>query len=572
MITEQSGPTRSQQTNQLIDTCRAAMAGTLPEHVFLSALESRKAGLMEVMNDFSDKVAAEGPLAAQRRAQQAQVVTSALEAYGAALDALGSAFASRDAAGLDEAVMALGESAEAWFLGMNVYQTVVLAEGPSPFPAVNILTNVAAFARARQMDPATFRGMLASSRQYFESWQAQVAQGTPDEAGAALDLWKKGFALQVAAIAEMDRFVDDQDESHLDKGLAMATEAHGFIQEAFDVIRREQFEKGPTRSELANTFIRASQMVAAGRYPAEAFQRDLDQLEQHLRGVRAEFDKMCGAQSSSTTIQDEVPKALEAFDLHQEAISSWREYFESGDASCLERGANQLADATNNLEKSKAVFESAAEREGKVACPRCGAPAEPSMRVCSGCGATLPRMHQETGTTSTVTVEEGGRVGGGEMVMTENLKRILEDTQKVEAGTMSPEDYAATLDWMEGILDKTQGDLAGTKRLRASDFPEEERAQAEREAALVDDTINLLYQGTEQMRSGLSSMRRFLDSGDKLHLQEGARIFYEGSQMVYQVQRIGETAKRQVDGPSPHAVPMARPVDDDEEGSFNVES
>lgn len=573
MITEQQGPTRSQQTNQIIETCQAAMSGAVPEQAFRDALAARKAGLNETCKDFSEKVAAEGDKAVQMRAPQIQAVMDAFEAYATALDALGKAFTAKSAKGVDEAVQALGEAIEAWFFAMNAYQTVCLSEGPSEFPAVNILINISSFARARQMEPQVFRSLLATSRQYFETWQAQMEQAKVEEVGDVLDLWKKGLAMHVAGVAEMDRFVDDGNEQHLDQGLAMATEAHGIIKDAFETTRREQFEKGPTKSELANTFIRASQMVAKGGYSPDAFKRDLDQFEQHVRTVRADFDKMCQAQTTSVAIQEEIPRALEAFDLHQEAIASWRKYYDTQDASWLEKGAQQLAEATNNLEKSKAVFETAADRQGMVLCPRCGASNDGQQRMCSSCNATLPRVHQDSGTTSTVTVEEGGRVGGGgEMVMTENLKRILDDTQKVEAGSMSHEDYAATLDWMEGIINKTQSDLAGTKRLKPEDFPEEERVQAEREAALVDETIGLLYQGTEKMREGVTRLRVFLEDGDKMHLQEGARTFYEGSQMVYQVQRIGETARRAVDEPNPHAVPMAKPVDDDEEGSFNVES
>ena len=59
--------------------------------------------------------------------------------------------------------------------------------------------------------------------------------------------------------------------------------------------------------------------------------------------------------------------------------------------------------------------------------------------------------------------------------------------------------------------------------------------------------VDVLAQVTEKMREGLARMRVFFDDPSKAHLEEGSRTFFEGSQMVYQVQRIGETAQRLYD-------------------------
>lgn len=562
MISERQGPTRSTQTNQILALCQAVLDGGGAEADARRAVDERDAALDTSRREFADAVAAdlEADPAAQQWYPFAQTVLAGYDEYKKALGELRDGLKARGKP-LESAILALTIATERLFLATDAYEARMVSEGPSRFPMQNYLANMTHLVREGTLSREGYSDILDRTRAYFESCLKEMQNAPESEPPDAIARLMAAFGQCVDAMTEMQRWLQDGDTAHLDRGLTQLEDGQAACETGFAFHRQQKFAAGPTSSAVANAFISAAQQVKAGHYPVEAFMENVAQLEMHAQRIRKDFESACQVSTTSATIQEEIPRAMEAFDLHDEAIEAYRRFLEHKNPADLDEGNARLIEAMKRLDEAKMTFDSVSEREGKTVCPRCGTLNDPANRVCGQCNAALPRM--AGGEHTSFEIGEGGAVAPGQdYVLTDNMKRVIEETNKIATGDITPDQYRATLRWMEGVVAAGETSLAAQPNLVVDHFPEEEREQAAVEKGLVDETKAMLADGLQRMRGSLKEMEEFLADGDQQHLMTGLRAFWDASQQVYQVQRIGQMAARAADEGTPEAPPaIDEPVD-----------
>jgi len=548
MVTERHGPSRSQQTNQLIALCQDVLDGRAAPEVLQQALEAREQGLLAARSDFLQKSTTEGEKFAQDWAEPIQSVLEAFDQYGVALGTARMYLSGRRAEQFNEAMGLLAQAGDALLGALDAYDARFLVYGPTPYPVLNMLINTTDQVRAGTMERAPFARMMAETRTYFTKC-IDEAQGmpadTPREPVARL---VQGFRMQVEGITQIERFLEDANPAWLDQGVETSRQAQALISEGFTDLHKQTYESGPTTSPIANTYIAAAKMAREGRYDLEKFEEAVDKLDEHLRDVRRGFEALCQVPTESVMIQEEIPKVLEAFDMHEEANAAFRRFLTSGDPLDIDEGVAKLEESMRRLDASKGHLEQASSQQGKILCTHCFTANEPHERVCQSCNAALPRMeHLIDGANSTFKVgETGAAESTEEPVMTEHLARIIVDTNQVAEGKMSDEQYVETLQWMEAILLDAEQKLAAQPFINPEAFPDDDRDKVRRESAMLEDTKEMLREGIENTRVGLAQLALFLDDRNQEHLIEGLRTIWDASRQVLQVQRIGEMAAKAV--------------------------
>lgn len=558
MISERQKPTRSEQTNQLLALCQGAAEGAVEEGVAREAIESREAALETARRQFAEgvEVELESNPAARQWEVFSRVVIVAFDEQRKALAVLKGALRHKGKA-LDDAMAGLITATQRLFVATEAYEARLVNEGSSAHPLQNYIVNMTEAYKRGDLARESYDDILRHGRGYFQRCIGEMRNAPPEEPREAISALEEAFTRCDEGLASLESWAASGDNARLDSGLAAFEEGQAAVQEGFALHRRLRYESGPTSSPIANTFINAARLVAQGQYPLETFKNDLAVLREHLARLRRGFEGACQASTNSSIIQDEIPRAMEALDLHEEAVEAYERYCTTRNPADIETGTTQLVEAIKRLEQSKLIFDQASEREGKVACPRCGALNGGGHRVCGACNAALPWV--ASGATTSFAIQEGGEVdsAAGDLVLTENMYRVINDTNRVAAGEITGEQYAATLDWMAGIVAEGRAALQSTPDLTVDSFPEEEREQAKLEKGLIDETRESLAQAMQSILDSLEELRCFIDDGDQQHLMKGLVEFWEASQQVHRVQRIGEMAARAAESSAPAPPPVA---------------
>lgn len=548
MISERKGPTRSEQTNQLIDLCQGVLDGRGSLEAMTQFLSQREEGLAQARADYLKNVSDEGERFAIEWADSIQLVVDGFDLYAAALATVRSYLSNQRPEALRQGIEELTRATERLLLALDFYDNRYMTTGPSDAPFINTLYRATEAVSRGEMPRENFQRLMAETHSFAERCIEELAAKAPPEIPAdAVDRIRVGYQQFLDAIIEIEKFLTDSDHAHFQTGIAMAEQSQAAMKDGLETWRKESFEAGPTTSPIANTYVQAAAMMKQGKLDRAFFEQSLDRLDQHLNEVRRGFESLCRVPTESALIQEEIPRVLEAFDTHEEANAAYRRFLTSNNPADLDEGTEKLIAAMRQLDESKVALDRQSEQQGKIMCPRCFVANESYARVCASCGAGLPRVEHLQEKSSTFDMGEGGQVDADqEVVITENMARLIKESNLVLEGKITPEEYESTLQWMEGLLDNGERGLAAQPYVNPQAFPESERKKVEYESRLVEETKDMLREGIENARLGVQELRGFLVDGDQQHLIDGLRTLFEAQRQVYQVQRIGEVAARSI--------------------------
>ncbi|HXE71194.1 MAG TPA: zinc ribbon domain-containing protein [Candidatus Nitrosotenuis sp.] len=553
MVTENE-PTPAAQTNRFIAVCRDVLAGRRHPDELRVLLGERQEGLSKAREDLLARAQAEGAEFLQGFRDELDTVLEHFELYEKALEEISAYFVDRRPEHIENGVQALIEVTPKLLGAMDNYEAKYVVTGPTRFPVLNILMKVVPAVREGRFSKDDFASMLKGAVDFFSKAVAEIdaspmkdQPGIPQRRQACLDM--------VAAVSEMQKYLEDGDPAHLDRGLGMVEKAQEDTDESFRIYQQAAFYEGPTPSPFVNVVIRAAEGFKTGLYPADILSQALDWLEAQVRKVRATVEETADSPTSSVVIQEELPRTMEAFDQHEEAIADLRSCLADPVPERIDAALERLKAAVEKLHQSQQVYLQVGEREGKIVCPRCGRPNPPESRSCEQCGMVLPRLTEgaAAGVSSTFEWREASPVSLGEeqeMVMTTHLKRIFDACEAIYANQISPEEFAEVLDWAEGLLDAGARKLAELPHPNPSMVAPEEREEFEQQSRLADDARDMLASAIEDFRAGLGQMRAYLEDPDRDHLVNGIRAVWEAGQRMYQVQKMGEAVERMERGAS----------------------
>ena len=551
-------PTRSQQTNRLIALCQAVAAGEKDAGELRKFLEERRKGLEAMKADFISRFEAEGETFQQAFRQDMEAVVARFDEHGIALDEIALYFEDKDPAHLEGGIEILVEGTPHLLEALENYETKFVVAGPTQYPMLNILLRMVPAMKEGRVPEAELRQMLEAARENFQKIVAEI-DASPEKDSPSLPQRRAAFQRVLDGLATMLGFFTSRDASALDQGLEILEEAHRMVADALQAYQEANFTGGPTPSPMANWVLAAARGVKAGTYPPQILKDAVAWMTGEMTKIRESFEQTASTPTTSTALQDELPKTMEAFDLVEEALEELQDAAEAGTSP--DPGMEKLQAAVGKLHDSQAFYAGVGEREGKRVCPQCQLPNAPGNRRCEKCGFALPRMMDEAysaGGLSTFEFREAQQGPGTEdqMVMTTHLQRLFQAAEAFHAGQAEAEEFAQVLDWAEGLLDDGETRMQGLVIPEAQgDLSDEDRAAFEEQRALAVETRDLLGRGLEEFRTGLNQMRQCLETRSQDTMVAGIRSVWEGARKLHQCQRMGEMVSEGGTGGPDEAAP-----------------
>ncbi len=540
-------PTLSPQSNRLLEMCQGVLDGEVEPEELADLLDEMYEGLEKAREDFIQEVEKQSEEYQQKMQVETDLVLASFDDYRDAMDKIYSYFRTNNPNDISEGMDMIIQATNAMLDTLTVYESKSLQIGPTSFPILNMLILLCDGFKRGDIPEDEFRFMIYNARQFFQKLIDEAKNYEGDKARGAIETLMAGYEKFIEGLDKMDEGALAKNDLLLDDALEIIKESQEIIKSGYDKFSDEMFLDGPTESPYTNILISTIQGVREGVFPKDLLSENLQKYQEHMDNLRVEIEGIASMPIEDPEIAEELPRTLQAFDISDEACDLIRQYLQDGNAAHLEVAVKKLIESTKMLKESKEKYDEISEREGKIACVKCGALNDPSNKVCSKCGAKLPQIVGET-VSSTFAVGEGGEIGAGDVdfVMTENLKKLIEDSAKVKDGLITFEEYEKTLNWMQNLLEQGLRQAEKAPVINLDSIPEDKRAEAEEQKKMAEETIELLKEGIYEFMDAISELRLFLEDEDIEHLRSGLQKAFEASVKLYQVQKIGEIAEKEL--------------------------
>lgn len=532
-------PTKSPTSNQVIALVKEVKEGRKSKEELAAALSSVKTGLDQAKEDFLFLVKKEGEAHENEFKREIDDILKAYSLYTEAIDHLLSFPKAPRPSLLDEGIEKVIFATESLIVATDLYQLAELAHGPTDIPYLNVLMKIKDAAKEGRLPADQFQNMMEHSVKYMQHAFQEVANHSDPEVTQELNMMKEAYKGHERGFQELQKYGIDHDPAHLEEGMKIITQEAEKMHEAFLGFGQKKILGTPTKFPHMNLMIQGAIALKGGTITGELFAENLKLFEEDLQKARKEFEQLCSVPTESVLIKEEIPKAMQAYDLQEEAIQIFSRYLEGEkEASLLDEGVKTLKEAGSMLYAAYEAFNEIARKESTFPCPSCSSPNPLQAKNCQKCGAVLPKIVESLISTFSLT-EEGG-VELGEVPVTTNVKKVWDAVTGVSEGKTSTEEFLQVLAWMEETIKESEEARGKLPPYDLEKVPEEKREDATKEKDLLEESAALLKDGHEEMLKGLEEMRLFAEDDDKIHLQEGFRSFWKGTTNVYQVQRIGE--------------------------------
>jgi len=543
-------PTLSPQSNRLIELCEAILEGQADVEELEALLDEMTIGLEKARQDFMDQANKQGEHYLEQMQEEMNLVLQSFDEYQAGLDEIFKFIRERNVDYIKNGVSIIIEATNHILDYLTVYEAKSLQLGPTSFPILNMLILMTESFNKGEISEDEFRFMIYNATQFFEKILDELDGYEGDKALDAIETLKEGYEKFVEGLDKMDEGAKAHNDLIIEDALEIIRESQEIIKSGYTKFNDEMFLSGPTESPYANLLISSIEGHKQGIFPKDIVMENLTKYEEEIRSLRVDVEGLMSIPTENPELEEEYPRTEEALDTIDEAIEDVKAYFNDNNVQHLNQAVDKLKKGVEILKESKDTYDDIGEREGKIACIRCGHLNDPSARVCGKCNAVLPKIEGEPAMQSTFQVGEAGQIDSGigqEFVMTENVKKIVDASADLRDGRITFEEYEKTLNWMEGILRKSLMEMeAGQTTINIDSFAEEDKELATEQKEMIDDTIDLLRDGINEFMRGITQLRQFGADPDVEHLRQGLETCIEASMKIYQVQKIGEIAENEL--------------------------
>jgi len=566
-----AGPTPSPATNEIFHLCEAIARGAHERTAELHQLVATRQGeTSQAKAGFLQAIGTQTEEYMENFAEEIGGISQAFDAYMAALD--GIAKTHKKPEGLAAAGQALAEASISLRLANMHYENQVLAFGPSRFKPVNLIENLGkAFLDGRA--PAatwqqTCREWADFHRKVIEEIDASAHKDAP-----GIPQRKSASQKAIQAMEKLEKLTSPDE---LEAGLALWRDAHENLEAAGRAYDEHVFMSGPTPSKSANLVISLALGVIEKQYSVGALLEATNGMHDQVRQGLIDFHKLTSQPSTEERLLEEFPKMLAALegldDTLQDILDACADT-ETPDPAVLKRALEQFENHAVDLHRVTQAIEAYNQSAGKVPCPTCQTYNTPGAKFCSSCQRSLPQVAGGEGfgtQTSTLQLMETDGVGAlvGGPLITEKMKVLNDACIALDNGEMEEDAFLALLDEMEAECHRTE---AGLSELSAPEIPpevsDEEAEKLQEFVNLAEDALALLNLGVSECLAGLEQFRAYAHNRKPEDSLEGARLYFEGIQKLYQVQKVDEAFQKALaSGPPPED------LGDDEESSSAQES
>lgn len=544
----QNLPTLSPQSNRLIELCEAVMTGQADAEQLTGLLDEMSQGLDKAREDFITQANQQGENYLEQMQEEMKLVLESFDEYQAGLDEISLYLQGRNIQHIKNGVAVIIEATNHILDFLTVYEAKSLQMGPTSFPILNMLILLTDTFKRGEVQEDELRFMIYNASQFFTKILDELEGYEGDQATSSIETLKEGYGKFMEGLEKLDEGVQDHNDLIIDDALEIIRVSQQTMRDGYSRFGEEMFLDKPTKSKWSNMIINTIDGFKKNIFPQDVLMENLTKYQEEMRSLRINIEGLLSIPHENPSIDAEAPRTEQALDLIDEGIDEVKMYFQDNNTAHFDSAIKKIIEGTDLLQESKEVYDDIGDREGKVACIRCGHLNEPTVNSCVKCNAMLPKVI--TGMQSTFQVGEAGQIDSGreqEFVMTENFKKIVDACASVRDGLISFDEFNKTLKWMENNVAMQENILAnGQTTINVDSFAPEDRELALQQKQLVDDTMDLLKEGIEDVKNGLANLRLYPSDEDVEHLRVGLELMVEGSIKVHQVEKVSELAEKEM--------------------------
>lgn len=524
-------------TEQVLEVVQAIQAGNGDVAQLSELLNQRRREMNKNFANFLAAVEGQGEDFEHNLADEIGGVETHFLEYDEAIKKLATFETEKKAEILKEGAHDLQEAAGRLRLAMQRYEERYLSLGPSQFPMVNYLTNVAAQVVAEKINPALWENACNLYVDFYGKAVAEI------DASSYKD--KESVVARRAALAELEAllkvFRSEGAKGATPERLQDLSEILVDLEAAVEQFNTEEVGLSPSTSPRANIIIHATRGVLNGKLPSAVLKKLTASYLALVQSSISELQSASHTKTDSMLLSEEVANLLEASEAIEDALLLLRSYSEGQNVSAeeVELALEQLHVNADKVQASNVTLTSFNETAGKTICPGCSTPNDPDSKTCKKCSRALPQMAGSEVQGSSFQLVEGEEPSGEtgeELILMSKVKALFDACQSFDAGTLPAAELAV-------YLEQAHADLAQARRVVGAlqvpeipdDIPEEHRAFIEEANDLGVMGLDTVLEGIALADEGIDKLTNCLEHHTRESLEDGMRTYFLGTQKMLKI-------------------------------------
>lgn len=543
-------PTKVESEHKLLDACLDVLEDRADSEKLREALSVARKDLGEMEKDFENTVNEQPQNIQQESQKEIEYAHESFNAYYQALDIIESYFKTRDKFDIvrgAEHVRGATVCLNTAFI--NFRNRALIAMGPTDIPVLNLVLRIYSDLRDASPEQAQEHSdrLIVTIFREFTNVQRAMPELNRENLMPEEELLKKAYEEHQAACLAIRELLRDKNMEGLEQAIHNYRQAAESLKNYIPAVNLRRMTQIPTTSPQANLVINLGRTLLNNSGSEEMFLEALKNLEENFNNVKMQFEAIKRNPTDSVLVNEEIPNAEKAIAAFESGITDYYRFIEVRDTLLLQQAASRLEEGVKQIQRCGDLFQSIAEREGKTPCIRCSHYNPPDRKTCEHCGAVLP-VSAESEAARTFEIEEEGEGAverkEEEIIMTENIYKIFDAVNKVSEGEISIDEFKEIVDWMEQVVIEGRKAYAPLPAVNFDSMKDEIREQAAQVRDMLEEAKEVFREGADDLLTGLSFFRQYIQQGDKNNLVTGVQIIWQGVGKLQKVQKATEILKK----------------------------
>ncbi|MEQ8171156.1 MAG: hypothetical protein ABRQ38_19855 [Candidatus Eremiobacterota bacterium] len=308
---------------------------------------------------------------------------------------------------------------------------------------------------------------------------------------------------------------------------------------SFDEIERiEEACPKYSTNPMLNELIRVSEGVIHGRFPQEPLRDMIEDFSKKVTGAFEEFNML--KKSAESYLEEEINRTAISYEGLIEAINKAKKFFHSKDKEQLKHAMKEIKEHGENLIESQKILEAEKKEPSTKSCLRCGTANPEGAKICIKCRMTIPDF-----SSSRPSSQFDIRLQGDDVMpahgspVTENIYRLSVAIENYEAGNITKEAMAATIEWLEKKITGGRKQFESQKKKKPDRIPEKDRA-------IIEEMEELTEKGISEFEDAIKDFKDFLKTEEGYLLHKGLEKATEAGDKLYRVQAIFQSHQKNI--------------------------
>lgn len=308
---------------------------------------------------------------------------------------------------------------------------------------------------------------------------------------------------------------------------------------SFDEIERiEEASPKYSSNPMLNELIRVSEGVIQGKFPAEPLRDMIEDFSKRVTAACEEFNLL--KKSAEPYLEEEINRTGMSYEGLIEAINQAKKFFHSKDKGQLKHAMELIKEQGEKLIESQKILEAEKKEPSTKTCLRCGTANPKGAKICIKCRMTIPDFTSSRQSSQLDIKLQGDDVMPGQgSPMTENIYRLSRSIEDYQAGNITKEAMAATIEWLEKKIVNGRKQFEGQKKKKPHQIPEKDRG-------IMEDMEKLTEKGISEFEEAIKHFRDFLKTEEGHFLNKGLEKAIEAGDKLYNVQTMFQSHQRNI--------------------------